>query len=335
MISEEKRLYPLRFLPVNDSYAWGEDVFMLADLGYRDSVARDGWLAANSLSEIMDTYMDRVSGEHVFGMYGRQFPVQIKTIRCKGIMPLRVHPDDGTAAQRYDALGREKLWYVSRASKDAVLYIGWRERMDATTMIESVREGSIEKYLNPVKVKAGDFLHIRPGVVHCAKGDVEITEVSQASALDFCLYAWGGSLGPEEFDESMNIVEALDFIDYNPYTPESAPETASPAPGVRVLADLPQFTVRKIDLKTPFHIKGGDDNSFSAYFCLYGSAAVEAEIDGIGNSEYDIQAGQALLVPAEVDDFILKPAVQNSAVLEVMIERKAEEKAGNEDESGL
>ena len=118
---EEKKLYPFRFCSLADEYAWGCDEFVLADLGYRDSLIRDGWLAGNALSEVMDTYMDRVVGDNVYNFWGRQFPVQVKHISVKGKMPLRVHPDAETAVQRYDFLGREKLWYVLRAGKDARL----------------------------------------------------------------------------------------------------------------------------------------------------------------------------------------------------------------------
>ncbi len=59
---EEKKLYPLAFCSLADEYGWGTDEFLLADLGYRDSLIREGWLAGNAISEIMDTYLDRVVG---------------------------------------------------------------------------------------------------------------------------------------------------------------------------------------------------------------------------------------------------------------------------------
>lgn len=106
---EENALYPLKVCTLEDSYSWGKEEFKIADLGYRDSLLKEGWLAANSISELMDTYMDRIVGDTVFQVYGRQFPVQVKKISCKGKMPLRVHPDDKNAEYRYDALGKEKF----------------------------------------------------------------------------------------------------------------------------------------------------------------------------------------------------------------------------------
>ena len=63
---EERKLYPIKFCTLQDDYSWGSEEFKLADLGYRDSLVREGWLAGNSLGELMDTYMDRISGDNSY-----------------------------------------------------------------------------------------------------------------------------------------------------------------------------------------------------------------------------------------------------------------------------
>ena len=63
-MEEEKKLYPFKFCTLQDDYPWGSEEFRLADLGYRDSLVREGWLAGNSIAEVMDTYLDRVVGAH-------------------------------------------------------------------------------------------------------------------------------------------------------------------------------------------------------------------------------------------------------------------------------
>ena len=141
-MEEEKKLYPFRFCTLQDDYPWGSEEFRLADLGYRDSLVREGWLAGNSIAEVMDTYLDRVVGEAAYDAYGRQFPVCVRLLHVRGRMPLRVHPDDETAAQRYDFLGKEKLWYVLRAGKDARLMAGFRRDADAGEFYAKCLDGS-------------------------------------------------------------------------------------------------------------------------------------------------------------------------------------------------
>ena len=58
-MEETKKLYPIKFCTIQDEYNWGHEEFKLADLGYKDSLVREGWLAGNSIGELMDTYIDQ------------------------------------------------------------------------------------------------------------------------------------------------------------------------------------------------------------------------------------------------------------------------------------
>jgi len=319
---EEKKLYPFRFCSLQDDYSWGSDEFKLADLGYRDSLIRDGWLAGNAISEVMDTYMDRVVGDNVYNFWGRQFPVQVKHIRVKGKMPLRVHPDAETAVQRYDFLGREKLWYVLRAGKDAGLFIGFRQDTDAAAVYGKCLDGSIGELLNCVSPKAGDFFHIRPGVPHAAFGDVELIEVSESSPLDFCLCGWGEEVSPEEFDTSLNLEDALDFIDYKAWEAPEAPHFHK-GDTVRKLIDIPEFTVTCLQLTDPLHIYGERFDSFILYTCLSGEASVQLEVLG-QTARFPLAAGETMLVPAECPEFYLVPTDRDTVILETTVAPREE-----------
>ncbi|MBQ3846071.1 MAG: hypothetical protein II761_00755, partial [Bacteroidales bacterium] len=70
----ERKLYPLKF--VTESTEGGK--YHLADLGYIDSISSNGWLGGNSLSDIMQTYLERVVGDISFEFNGTQFPVMVK-----------------------------------------------------------------------------------------------------------------------------------------------------------------------------------------------------------------------------------------------------------------
>ena len=70
-MEETKKLYPIKFCTIQDEYNWGHEEFKLADLGYKDSLVREGWLAGNSIGELMDTYIDRISGDNTYEYYGR------------------------------------------------------------------------------------------------------------------------------------------------------------------------------------------------------------------------------------------------------------------------
>lgn len=299
---EEKQLYPLSLCTILDEYKWGNEEFKLADLGYRDSLVKDGWLAGNSLSEIMDTYMDRVTGDSCFDYYGRQFPFQIKTLECKGRMPLRVHPDDEIAAQRYDLLGKEKLWYIQKAGKDAVLYLGFKQDTDGVVFFDKCNDGTVDTLLNGVAVHPGQSFLIKPGTVHATKGDVTIVEVSESSPADFCLCSWGQELGEEEFDPAFDLVEALDIIDYKAYTAAKA-------------EDCIHFAANFINLDKPMAMDTEASGACVAYYCLKGRASVQMSVLGSAVNFF-IGEGETILVPSDVSEYIISPAEKNTEVLE-------------------
>ena len=343
-MEEPRKLYPLKFLPIGEDFAWGgrelekrygkafvtsdsqgrtrkmekgsrvAESHEIADLGYRDSQILDGWLTGNSLSEVMDMYLDRIVGERVFSYYGRQFPLSIKLIDAEGRVPLMVHPDDVTAGQRYDFLGKAKMWYVLDTKPGASISIGFRRDTDADELYRSCLDDSIGDLLNTVEPHPGDCFTIRPGTVHSASG-VVLLEVSEASPLDFCLYGWGAEITEEEFDGALGLVEALDFIDYKAYKPSAAPEGK--------LAKGDEFTVTRMDLKDPLHIIAGENGGFAVYFCVSGEASVQVPSTG-GMESTVIKTGETVLVPAEIDDFYLVPRQSGTVLVEVLVEREEE-----------
>ena len=344
-MEEPRKLYPFKFLPIGESFAWGgrnleknygksfvtsdgqgrlsklekggpvAESHEIADLGYRDSQILDGWLAGNTLSEVMDMYLDRIVGEKAFAYYGRQFPLSIKLIDAEGRTPLMVHPDDETAGQRYDFLGKAKMWYVLEARPDASLSIGFRRDTDAAELYAKCLDGSVGELLNTFEPRPGDCFAINPGTVSSASG-VLMLEVSEASPLDFCLFDWGNEASEDEFDETLTLVDALDFIDYKAYTPsEEAPDGK--------LVKTPEFTVTRMDLKDPVHILAGENGGFAVYFCASGEASVQVPATG-GMESTVLSAGETVLVPAEIDDFYLVPRQGGTVLVEVLVEREEE-----------
>lgn len=351
-MEEEKKLYPLKFYPIAETFPWGGDTLVrrwrkpfvqsddqgrerrleagscvaqsheIADLGYRDSQVVDGYLAGSTLSEIMDMYVDRMVGEEVFGSYGRQFPVGVRFIDAHRRTPLLVHPDDEIAEQRYDFLGKAKMWYVVEAHKDARLFLGFSEDVDASQVYSKCLDGTVGDLLNEVKVKAGDCVYIAPGTVNAAQG-VLLLEVGEASPLDFCLCNWGAASGEDEFDETFSLVEALDFIDYRKYVEPQRGEATRKDGFASVLVKKKEFTVNRIDLKEALHVSSQEAGSFSIYTCLSGKASVQLR-DGEENVVCDVPAGQTVLMPSELNDFYLVPAQDGTVLIETLVEPGAE-----------
>jgi mannose-6-phosphate isomerase len=322
-MEEEKKLYPFKFCSLQDDYSWGFYDFRLADLGYRDSLVHEGWLAGNSMGEIMDTYLDRVVGDNVFDYYGRQFPVCVKNIHVKGKMPLRVHPADEISSQRYDSLGKEKIWYVARAGRDARVMLGFRKDTDASEVFSKCLDGSIEDILNIIAPHAGQCFHIAPGTPHAAQGDMLIFEISEASPLDFCLCGWGGEVSDTEFDPSLSLTDSLDFIKYEKFKSDEEPGPHHHHDHDEIVTkviDIPQFSVTKLQLTDPLHIYSEKFESFITYTCVKGEASVQIHVLN-ETANFILKEEETMLVPAECPDFFLVPRSSDTLILETTVHR--------------
>jgi mannose-6-phosphate isomerase len=372
----EKKLYPLKFIPVASRRPWGgsalvselgkkfveadeqgnetvlgPDVLIgesweLADMGIEDSVVAEGWLAGNTIGEIMETYLERIVGENVYNFYGRQFPLLIKFLDINDKLSVQVHPDDEVAAERYDSLGKAEIWYVMDAKPGAKMYCGFTREVSAQEFYDRCKNGTVEEILNVIYPKKGDTIYITPGTVHAADGGLLIAEVQESSDMTFRLYDWGREFNPATARKT-HLEEAIDVIDYRAfdsglyrkgplwgeeasYVPCKAHEcncheehTHSDEGGVvETLVESPQFNVSKLKLSDPLHIYTEKFESFIVYICLEGAASVQVPAtkeNGEAYMEnYEFVKGETILIPAELPDFYLVPRDRSTVLLEAV-----------------
>ena len=306
MENENKKLTPMRFLSDRKEMPWGAVEYKLADLGFIDSMASEGWLKGNNLSDIMQTYLERVVGETSFNWYGTQFPVLVKKLTVKGRTSLHVTADDEVAEQRYDAFGKTALWYVEAAGPDARLYLGFKEDITAADFYKACHENKVETLLHTVKPKAGESYLITPGMVHAAK-DVTLVEIAEASELWFRLHDWGSE------ERELHLEEAFDLIDFQRYRVKRDTE------GKGAIAITPQFTVNKIALTQPLKSTRDEDDTFLLYYCTRGVADIQAD-----KVNYKMKEGDLILVPAETNEFFLLPETSDAELLEIRMDPRPE-----------
>ncbi len=301
-MEQERKLTPMKFLRDVQEFPWGTAEYRLADLGFVDSMACEGWLSGSTLSDIMQTYLERVVGETSFEWYGTQFPVLVKYLDIKGRTSLHVNPDDETAAQRYDAFGKTALWHVEACGPQACLYLGFRRDVTAEEFYRACAQNRVEDLLYAVKPYPGESYLVVPGLVHAAR-DVRLLEIAEASELGFRLHDWGAE------GREIHLEEAFDLIDFR-QAPRPEPLKTD------LLAAVPQFTVHRIALLAALKSHASEEDSFLVYVCTRGAAALQLPT----RENYHLKAGDVLLVPSEVCDFYLIPEDNDTELLEVRLD---------------
>ena len=333
-----KKLYPLEFLEDSVETPWGHVSYQIADLGFVDSMVAGGWFGGNTLSELMGTYLERVVGDDAFEYYGLQFPLMVKVISTTEWQPLQVNVSDETAEERYDSFGKKALWYIRKADSDASLFIGFKRDVDASEFYHKCQDGSVKDVLNEVHPSVGDFFLIEPGTVFAAGPGLEILEIGECSELTLNL--------------ETELEEAFDLIDFHRYLPSSegtdlsatvatlghvrggtADEVGGGVRGAdvergvsslgRTVAVCDEFKVTKLRLDDPIHIFSEQPGSFAIYHCISGEAIIQAPNESSGFDSYDMKVGKSMLVPSEVNDFMLFPAREGTVVLEALVERRS------------
>ena len=386
----EKKLYPLKFIPIQSLKPWGGCTFAkelgkqfvevdedgnevpvnpdakigesweIADMGIEDSVVANGWLAGNTISEVMDTYMERIVGENVLKYYGRQFPLLIKFLDINGKLSVQVHPDDEIAAERYDALGKPELWYVLDAKPDAKVYCGFKRDVSAQEFYDRCKNGTVEEILNVIYPKKGDTIYMTPGTVHSADGGIIVAEIQESSDMVFRLYDWGREFNPQTA-RPMHLEEAIDMVNYKAFDPSiykkgplwececGCGHHHHEEETVETLLESPQVNVTKLKLKDPLHIYTEQFESFIIYICIEGAASIQVpstKENGEAYMEnYEFSKGETILVPADMPDFYLVPRDAETVLLEAVtrpgeeideyIDPETEAFLENEDYEGL
>jgi mannose-6-phosphate isomerase len=142
-------LYPLKFVPQYKERIWGGDSLrkvLKKDVpleiekcgesweisAVQDSVSEiaNGYLAGNTLEELIEVYMGDLVGDSIYEKHGVEFPLLIKLIDAQDVLSIQVHPDDEYAAKNHHAYGKTEMWYVISAENDSKLLL------DLTRMLQ-------------------------------------------------------------------------------------------------------------------------------------------------------------------------------------------------------
>lgn len=352
---EAKKLYPMKFIPLASKKPWGgtalisllgkkfvecgedgsetpltlQDVigesWELADMGKQDSVVANGFLAGNTISELMDTYMEEIVGDGCFNHYGRQFPLLIKYLDINDKLSVQVHPDDEVAFERFDSLGKSEMWYVMDSKPGSVIYMGFKRKVSAQEFYDRCKAGTAQEVMNAIHPEKGDVFYIKAGTIHAADAGVLIAEVQESSDITFRLYDWGREFNPLTARPT-HLDEALDVINYEEYDTSAHIKAAQTAPAslVRDLVISPEFNSSEIFLDSPVKVDIEANGSFIVYMCLDGEASVQYEGDGGDAENVIVGKGETVLVPAAMKTVILVPMKDGTRLLAATVRREGE-----------
>lgn len=228
---EEKRLYPMKFIPIFKERIWGGnriktvlgldpgempacgEAWMLSGLEDDDSVVANGFLEGNTLSELTEVYMGDLVGEAVYQRFGCQFPLLFKWIDAETDLSVQVHPDDALAMEREGCLGKTEMWFVREARPGSRLICDFKDGVTKDVYLRALQDHRIERVLQPYKVQEGEAYYLPAGTVHALGAGLLVAEIQQSSDITYRIYDWDrkDSAGKER---PLHVVEAMEALTF-------------------------------------------------------------------------------------------------------------------------
>lgn len=139
-----------------------------------------------TLAQVLENHPDFL-GTHPKGENG--LPILIKFIDAKKDLSVQVHPGDEYARIHENGqLGKTEMWYVLDAGKDAHLIYGLYRDTEKETLRKAIENGTIEKYLQKVKIHKDDLFYIEAGTIHAIGAGALVAEIQESSNLTYRMY---------------------------------------------------------------------------------------------------------------------------------------------------
>lgn len=323
-------LYPIKFEPYFKSCVWGGDKLhkMLGkkcadDVGEsweisaiegKESVVSNGFLAGNTLPELVEVYMDELVGERVWNKFHTTFPLLFKFIDAERDLSIQVHPNDEMAKEKHDCLGKTEMSYIVGAEPNAKLYLGFNEPMTAEKTRQSIANGTLETKMKAWNVKRGDTFLVEAGSVHALGKGILIAEVQESSDITYRLYDYNRpdkdgnlrELHVEDALEAMDWERSFQKVEASLVTDES-----------RQLVKCDHFTTNYLHLTKPFRAEFAKRGSFTVFMCVGGRCLLkmqdnaskerDEQVTVTPEQQVTLQCGETVLIPAEIDELEIVP----------------------------
>lgn len=323
-------LYPLKFSPIYKDKIWGgnkiknllnKDIGNLPNCGEswelsgvegNLSVVSNGYLAGNTIEELIEIYMGDLVGDHVFENFGIEFPLLIKFIDAADDLSIQVHPNDKVSKIRHNAYGKTEMWYVLQADKGSMLQSGFNKSVNKELYLEKLEKNELTDILNYEEVSAGDVFFIPAGRVHAIGKGILLAEIQQTSDVTYRIFDYNRPDNEGNLRE-LHTELATDVIDFKLEKEYKTSYIAKTNESVE-LASCKYFTTNILEISGELDREYIDIDSFVIYICLEGKLCVLSN-----STEEWIEKGETLLLPATIDNVRLKSDSESAKILEVYI----------------
>ncbi|EDT74647.1 type I phosphomannose isomerase catalytic subunit [Clostridium butyricum] len=269
----------------------------------------NGELKGKGFDEVIKEYGNKFLGNSI--SIDEDFPLLIKLITAKDKLSVQVHPNDEYAKRVENDLGKTEAWYVVDAEEGASLIVGTKD-CDKETFKKAIEDGNLDKYLNKIPVKKGDFFYVQSGLVHAICEGILIAEIQQSSDTTYRVYDYNRG-------REIHVEKALDVIDFSLKGENTQGITIKNDRYDKTYLCLGEyFTIQKYEVNTSVK-EASDEDRFYLFTCVDGEGTIK-----YNGGEENISMGDSIFIPASLGEYELcgKFTLLKSYVPDVKIEEE-------------
>ena len=277
------------------------EAWEIVDRPEAQSVVDDGPFRGLTLHALWRKHREQIFGTIPSGPNragGSRFPILVKLLDAQENLSLQVHPPASVA----DELGGEpksEFWYFADAVPGAEIFAGLAKSTTRGAFVKALKQGKVLEHTHRIPVTAGGAIFLPSGRLHAIGAGNLIVEIQQNSDTTYRVFDWdrvkkGGTT------RKMHVAEALQCIDFSDREPSLLKHTDE------LLVRHETFEVEKWLLPKEREIV--PSGSFAIVVCLTG---------GIECAGAKFKPGDFFLVPAQLDDRMVRPIGENVSLLRV------------------
>ncbi len=280
--------------PVNPTEKFGE-AWLLSDRDEYQSKVIEGPHRGKTLNELANKYPFEIYGEKLANNYeGKRFPLLLKLIDANEVLSVQVHPSDEVArALGENDSGKTEMWYVLEAERNSFIYLGTRKGVKKEHIEKEIRnQGDVERLLNKIYVKPGDYFLIPAGTIHAIGPGIVIAEIQQNSNTTYRLYDWNRIDSNTGKPRTLHIEKAIKAMCEDVESISAPKLELKHQFGIeKFLCACPYFNAKLWAINTPFRIWERND-SFHIVLATKNTTLRK------GDEEKVVKRGEAVLIPA-------------------------------------
>jgi mannose-6-phosphate isomerase len=304
-------LYPLLLRPQFHERVWGARTLapIYPDLATSTPIGEawltgeqcqvaNGPLSGRTLADISREFGEKLIGE--VAPDKSRFPLLIKFLFPRDKLSVQVHPDDDGARQLGEPCGKTECWYILHAEPGAQIGLGFKPGTRKADVERAISDVRMEQLLNWIDVRAGDMFYVDAGTVHAIGPGSVIVETQQNSDTTFRLYDYGR---PRELHIEQGLRAAKEQTRAGRVMPGQP--VSDKGKTQSNLLTSPCFIVDKFSLRQPwrFQRSGHARRSVWCLVAIQGCGVIEHE----NSAPITFAAGEAVVIPAAVEGFVLRP----------------------------